>query len=84
MSTIGNIMAMARMAAAMSESNYLLNEKKHVHKNNIPEPEWKRKKCKTCSKCGDNCHPYNYKGRILYRYSKPTSKACDRYPLWKK
>ena len=48
MSTIGKIMAMARMAAAMSESNYLLNEKKHVHKNNIPEPEWKRKKCKKC------------------------------------
>ena len=83
MSTIGKVMAMAGIADAMSESNYMLNEKKHVRVNN-PEPEWKRKKCKSCRKCGDNCYPYNYKGRILFRYSKPTSNACEKYSFRKK
>ena len=84
MSTIGKVMAMAGIAAAMSESNYMLNEKKHIRVNFNPEPEWKRKKCKTCSNCGSNCQPYNYKGRILFRYSKPTSNACEKYSFRKK
>ena len=70
---------MAGMVAAMSESNYMLNERKHVYVNSSPEPIWKRKKCKTCYKCGDDCLPYLYKGRILYKQSKPTSNACEYY-----
>ena len=79
MSTIGKIMAMAGMAAAMSESNYMLNEKKHVRLNNNPEPEWKRKKCKSCRKCGDNCYSYDYKGHVLIKWSKPNYNACELY-----
>ena len=79
MSTIGKIMAMAGMVAAMSESNYMLNERKHVYVNLSPEPAWKRKKCKTCYKCGDACLPFLYKGRTLFKHSKPTSNACKYY-----
>ena len=83
MSTISKVMAMAGISASMSESNNMLT-KKHIRVNNNPEPEWKRKKCKTCSKCGSNCKPYNYKGRILFRHSKPTSNACEKYSFRKK
>ena len=76
MSTIGKLMA---MAAAMSESKYMLKEKKHVRVNNNPEPEWKRKKCKSCTKCGDYCYRYNYKGRVLIKWSKPNLNACELY-----
>lgn len=85
MSTIGKVMAMAGIAAAMSEtSHYGIDSNRGICISVNPQPQWKRKKCKTCSKCGDNCQPYNYKGHILFRYSKPTSNACEKYSFRKK
>lgn len=74
MKTIAKIMVMAGMAAAMSESNYMLNEKKHTCVNNNPEPGWKRKKCKTCRNCGSFCNPNN-----KYRITRPQHSACEKY-----
>ncbi len=85
MSTINKIMsmaAMASMAAEVSESNYKINKKKKNFSE--PEHEWKRKKCKTCIKCGSDCYPYVYNGRILFKYSKPKFKACEKYSFNKK
>lgn len=80
MSTIGKVMAMAGIAAAMSESSqYGIDSNRGVCISVNPQPEWKRKKCKTCSKCGGNCQPYNYNGRVLFRISKPKFNACEKY-----
>ena len=84
MSTIGKVMAMAGMMAALADNEMYGVKNCSIKSNSNPDPEWKRKKCKTCSNCGSNCQPYNYKGHILLRNSKPTSNACEKYSFRKK
>ena len=85
MSNLGKIMAMTGIMAAMAEQNqYGISHNRNVYISANPEPEWKRKKCKTCQNCGSNCNPYNYKGHILKRFSKPNYNACEKYTIRKK
>ena len=79
MSNLGKIMAMTGMMAALAETNYSTSKVKYSGVNLNPDPEWKRKKCKSCRNCGYNCNPYNYKGHILIRNSKPNYNACEKY-----
>ena len=68
---------MASMMSDVGESHFDTGRKTFLPRN--PEPEWKRKKCKSCRKCGDNCYPYNYKGHVLTKFSKPNYNACELY-----
>jgi len=77
MSNLGKMLAIAGMMSAIGESNFDKGRKTFLPIKS--EPDWMRKKCKTCIKCGDNCNPYSYKGRIITRYSKPNYKACKNY-----
>ena len=72
-----SLLAYALARASMAENP--------VFSHTVPIPkyvtaaEWKRKKCKSCRKLGERCLPYTYRGSVLYKYSKPTSKACHKY-----
>ena len=71
------LLAMFSAIAAQSESQY--RGAGQLLPARIIDAEWKRKKCKTCLKCGSNCYPYNYKGRVLIKWSKPNYNACEKY-----
>lgn len=80
MSKLGLILGIAGMMAASAASGESHFDRGRVSmKQRDPDPEWKRKKCKSCRNCGYNCNPYNYKGHILIRNSKPNYNACDKY-----
>ena len=77
MSKMKSLLAMAIVSAMASQS-----ESQHAGQllpAQIIDAEWKRKKCKTCLKCGSNCYPYNYKGHVLVKWSKPNYNACEKY-----
>jgi hypothetical protein len=70
MSRIGALLMAASMMAAAAESNYGGGSVR-MHKNHLYcEPEWKRKKCKSCVSCNSICNG---------KWSKPTQNACERY-----
>ena len=65
-------------------ANALANETMYRERDIVPvpiesEPVWKRRKCKTCKRCGSFCRPDN-----KYRYSRPSNKACKNYECNKK
>lgn len=72
---IAMAMAFAALASASEDRRFL-----DMH-NSVPklDPDWKRKKCKSCVHCGNNCSPYYYKGKRLSKHSKPTYQACENY-----
>lgn len=75
MSRLRSILAIAAMISAVEEQHYGGGSVRQRE----PEPEWKRKKCKTCISCGNHCFPYTYKGHTLIKLSKPTFNACSNY-----
>ena len=83
MSKMKSLLAMAMVSAMAAQSKYS-DGGLNFSKQNTPNPEWKRKKCKTCLKCGSNCYPYNYKGRVLIKWSKPNYNSCEKYSIRKK
>jgi len=68
----------ALTAKCEAESQYSRREQ-FVSSRSNPQPEHKRKKCKSCSYCGSHCNLYYYKGKPLLRYSKPNYSACSDY-----
>ena len=72
MSKLGSILSMAAMMSATSS----YGGQGISMKQKGPEPEWKRKKCKSCKYCGYHCSPYIRRGHTLTRQSKPTYSAC--------
>lgn len=73
------LLAYALMMGAAAESQYSEEGIVSGKNTNNSQPSWKRKTCKSCIRCGERCSPYTYNGSILYRSSKPTSKACKDY-----
>ena len=47
MSNVGKILAMAGMLASLSERSQY-SDIKDTMRSSSPDPEWKRKKCKSC------------------------------------
>ena len=59
-------MAFAALASASEDRRFL------DMRNSLPksEPDWKRKKCKSCERCGAVCNG---------KWSKPANQACESY-----
>lgn len=77
MSNLVRMMGIASMYAAIAKIHPLEQRKSIAIKE--PVAEWERKKCKSCVSCGCYCYPYDYKGRIITKWSKPNYKACKMY-----
>lgn len=78
-----SLLAMA-MVSAMAAQSTFSEGRANFSKQRVNDPDWKRKKCKSCKKCGNDCSPYNHRGHTLFRTSKPTFNACEKYSMRKK
>lgn len=74
MSKLKSMLALAMVSAmaAQSEKHYGGYDD---YKSNTPEPEWKRKKCKSC---------YNFTMAYQQCSRNPNNKACELYCKRKK
>ena len=77
MSNLGKMLAMAGMMAALGETQqYGGNGISASQKES--DPEWKRKKCKSCSE-------FHKTYRMSYcKCRRATNKACNRYEKFQK
>lgn len=71
------LLGLTAMYAAIAQMHPLIERRTVAIKQ--PEPEWKRKKCKSCKNCGSYCFPYDYNGTEFYKYSKSNFNACKMY-----
>lgn len=69
MSGLKKILALPILLSGMQDT-YIFGGNGITPTKTKPDPEWKRKKCKSCRSCGSICNE---------RWSKPQHNACRMY-----